>query len=146
MKRYVIAVVIVAGLMLVVGLGNHAPKDLTSPVERIARVDRIVDGDSLVLEGGERIRLVGIDAPEIGEQGGYEALEFVEATCPPGSEVGLNVDALSPTDRYGRTLAVVYLRAENGWLNLNAELLNRGLAEVLFVPPSEFNPYAWLKR
>lgn len=39
-------------------------------------------------------------------------------------------------DRYGRVLAVVYVDS----VNLNRELLRRGYAEVMYIPPSEFNP------
>jgi len=116
-------------------------------IERTAIIDRVIDGDTVQLTSGEKVRLVGINTPEIGEHeeaGGLEALEFVESICPAGLEVGLNVDDLSPRDHYGRTLAVVYLKTENGWTNLNAELLKKGFAEVLFIPPSEFNPYSWL--
>jgi endonuclease YncB( thermonuclease family) len=43
------------------------------------------------------------------------------------------------TKIYGRTLAVVYVAN----INLNQELLKRGYAEVMYIPPSEFNPYSW---
>jgi micrococcal nuclease len=90
--------------------------------------------------------LVGINTPEIGpneEPGGVEAKEFVEDLCPPGTEIGLDVDDLELKDHYGRTLAVVYVRVDDIWVNLNAELLRGGYAEVMFIPPSEFNPYEW---
>ncbi|MDI6642802.1 MAG: thermonuclease family protein [Candidatus Hodarchaeaceae archaeon] len=115
-------------------------------IERTATVSYVVDGDTIYLEGGEKVRLVGINTPELGppaEPGAVEAKEFVENLCPSGTEIGLNVDDLKPTDRYGRTLAVVYIRINGVWTNLNAELLRMGFAEVMYIPPSEFNPYEW---
>ena len=106
----------------------------------------VVDGDTIQLEGGEKLRLVGIDTPEMGskeELGGREAKTFVEDLCPPGTEIGLDVDDLKREDRYGRTLAVVYVKTGGSWMNLNAELLRKGLAQIMHIPPSEFNPYKW---
>jgi micrococcal nuclease len=118
---------------------------LTQPnIERTAIVSYVVDGDTIVLAGGERVRLVGIDAPELDVAGGPEAKRFVEGFCPAGGEVGLDVDDLNPKDRYGRTLAVVYVMHDDSWVNLNAELLRGGYAEIYYLPPSEFNPYRWL--
>jgi micrococcal nuclease len=116
-------------------------------VERTATVNYVVDGDTICLEGGEKVRMVGVNTPEIHptvEPGGLEAKEFVESICLHGTEIGLNVDGLTPKDKYGRTLAIVYVNVDNSWMALNTELLWRGLAEVLYIPPSEFNPYGWL--
>lgn len=118
-------------------------------VERTAIVYYVVDGDTIRLEGDERVRLVCVNTPELDSSDPIEksqaerAKEFVENLCPPDSEVGLNVDDLEPTDLYGRTLAVVYVKTDNVWVNLNAELLRLGFAEILYMPPSEFNPYKW---
>lgn len=110
----------------------------------------VVDGDTIQLEGDERVRLVGVDTPELRSSDADERLraekakEFVENFCPSGMEIGLNVDDLEPKDRYSRTLAVVYVKIDNAWTNLNAQLLQLGLAEILYMPPSEFNPYEWM--
>jgi micrococcal nuclease len=139
-------------LLLLVALAAVAKSILSSPqrlnIERLETVERVLDGDTIVLSGGERVRFVGVDAPELHptpQPGAIEAKEFVEGFCRPGSVVGLDVDDLRPRDKYGRTLAVVYVRVENSWVNLNAELLRRGLAEVLHLSPSEFNPYRWVE-
>lgn len=118
-----------------------------SYIERTAVVRYVVDGDTIYLEGGEKVRLVGIDTPELGppaEPRAEEAKEFVENLCPRGTEIGLNVDNQKQTDNYGRTLAVVYVKVDGSWINLNAELLRNGLAEIMYIPPSEFNPHDWL--
>jgi len=107
----------------------------------------VIDGDTIVIDN-KRVRLVGIDTPELHptpEPGAVEAKQFVEELCL-GKEVGLDVDDIRPKDKYGRTLAVVYVDAGGSWVNLNAELLRMGLAEVLYISPSEFNPYHWLEN
>jgi len=118
-------------------------------VERTATVDYVVDGDTIKLVGEEKVRLVGINTPELhssdpaGKQRAELAKEFVENICQSGTEIGLDIDDLKTKDRYGRTLAVVLVRAGQSWKNLNAELLRLGFAEILYLPPSEFNPYKW---
>ena len=90
--------------------------DYLSPVElERATVHRIIDGDTIdvIMVNGdiERIRFIGIDAPEMGrfgaevgaEPGAIEARDFVAATIPVGSTVWLEGDrSLNPLDRRDR--------------------------------------------
>ena len=84
-------------------------------------VERVIDGDTLVLDGGERVRLIGVDTPETVhptkpvERFGKEASAFTKRTVE-GKEVRLEYDQ-ERTDRYGRTLAYVYL-LDGSMLNL----------------------------
>jgi micrococcal nuclease len=55
---------------------------------------------------------VGINTPEIGEEGYEEAKAFVNTTCW-GEEVTLNVDDMRQYDPYYRILAVVYVNDTN---------------------------------
>lgn len=156
MRRYIIvlfpAFVLATAVILSFGFVHEPSQQLRDLpiIERTAIVCYVVDGDTISLEGGEKVRLVGIDTPELRSSDPSErmwaerAWEFVENLCPPGSVIGLNVDDLEPSDRYGRMLALVYVDFDNVWMNLNAELLRLGLAEILYLPPSEFNPYKWL--
>lgn len=105
------------------------------------RVERVIDGDTLKLAGGMRVRLIGADAPETFVAGGAPepfsreaarfAEEFVAAGC---GEVRLDFDG-PRKDRYGRFLATVW----TGDRMLNEELLRAGLArlrsEFPFSPP-----------
>jgi micrococcal nuclease len=111
---------------------------------RKGKVIYVEDGDTIdvsPVKGAyiQRIRLVGVNTPERDEPGYNEAKEFVKEMCL-GKEVEFDVDDCKPYDKYHRILAVVYV---NG-TNLNAELVKQGLAEVMYMPPSEFNPYEWL--
>ncbi len=98
----------------------------------------VVDGDTIDVNGVGRIRLVGVNTPERGQPGYQEAKDFVKSLCLH-KIVYLDIDNAKHYDKYGRVLAVVYA----GNTNVNAELLKRGYAEVMYIPPSEFNPYSW---
>jgi len=140
-------------LLLLVGIvaavNSKSPSSQSSSprIERRGLVTQVIDGDTVVIDN-KRVRLIGIDTPELHptpEPGAIEAKQFVEGLCL-GKEVGLDVDDIRPKDKYGRTLAVVYIDVGGSWVNLNAELLRGGLAEVLYISPSEFNPYRWLEN
>ena len=95
-------------------------------------VERVVDGDTLLLQSGERVRLIGVDTPEIKhpkkpvEYFSREASAFNWRVVEE-KQVRLEFDqanaARGHKDRYGRTLAYVFL--ENGTL-LNAEIIKQG--------------------
>lgn len=96
--------------------------------ERIEGVARIIDGDSLVLDG-RRLRLLGIDAPEFDqtcnvagrtERCGLIAAERLRSVT---SQSG-TVCRLSQKDRYGRELA----DCESNGVHLNAWMVRSGFA------------------
>jgi micrococcal nuclease len=95
-------------------------------------VERVVDGDTLVISGGERVRLIGVDTPETKhpnkppEPFGSDACEFTRRMVE-GKRVQVEYDPGEKTDRYGRTLAYVYI---DGHM-LNEQLLIEGLARAL---------------
>jgi micrococcal nuclease len=100
-----------------------------------ARVTKHTDGDTLWLSGIGKVRLIGIDTPEVYgsvECYGREASEFVERTLPLGSRVRYRL-GVDERDRYGRALAYVWLR--DGRF-LNRLLVARGYAQPLTVPPN----------
>jgi micrococcal nuclease len=100
-----------------------------------ARVTRHTDGDTLWLSGIGKVRLIGVDTPEVfGEHEcfGQRASAFVERTAPIGAPVLYRL-GVEERDRYGRALAYVWLR---GPRFLNQLLLARGFAQVLTVPPN----------
>jgi endonuclease YncB( thermonuclease family) len=89
------------------------------------RVVRVLDGDSVVLSDGRQIRYLGVNSPEVGEAFSDEA-RALNRRLVEGKEVRLNLDG-PPTDRYGRTLAYVYVDRQF----VNADLVSAGLAHVL---------------
>jgi micrococcal nuclease len=116
----------------------HAQKDKHQWFE----ISKFVDGDTFWITDRygkpEKIRLIGIDAPEARRSGrkeiehfGKEASAYVEQLLQ-GKSVRLEFD-VSKYDRYKRTLAYVYL--EDGTF-LNAHLVKEGYATVMTVPPN----------
>lgn len=111
-------------------------------------VVRIVDGDTLHVRVGERIekvRYIGVNTPELhhpskGEEpGGREAAQ-VNRELVSGKRVRLELD-VQERDRYGRLLAYVWV----GDVMVNAELVRRGYAQVMTVPPNVRHQDLFLK-
>lgn len=102
-----------------------------------AVVQRVIDGDTVVLVGGERVRYIGVDTPELHhpkkkvQPYAREATEF-NRRLVEGQKVRLELD-VERRDKYGRLLAYVYL--EDGRF-VNAELLKEGYAQLLTIPPN----------
>ncbi|MDQ6726951.1 MAG: thermonuclease family protein [Actinomycetota bacterium] len=102
-------------------------------------VQRVIDGDTIVVAGGERVRLIGVDTPETKAPNqpvgcfGEEASRFTTSLLPAGTPVRLVGDA-EQRDKYGRLLAYVYRRSDG--LFVNAELLRRGFGQTLTIPPN----------
>lgn len=107
-------------------------------VEEKGVCTKVVDGDTIYLDNGEKIRFVGVNTPERGVEGYITSKNFVQKLCL-NKEVGIDVDDSKHSDRYGRTLGVVIVNGKN----VNEMLLKEGLAEVMYMPPSEFYPYDW---
>jgi micrococcal nuclease len=115
--------------VLVAALGIQAARDGAHQRTR-ATIARVTDGDTLGLRGGERVRLLQIDAPEAGEEcyAGRATAELARLT-PRGARVVLEPDAsLDARDRYGRLLRYVH----RGRTNVNVELVRRGAATPYF--------------
>jgi micrococcal nuclease len=113
-------------------------------------VARAVDGDTLKLENGERVRLIGIDTPEVHESAklyrdarksgrdaaaiqklGRKAANFTKKLVD-GKRVRLEFD-VEKHDKYGRLLAYVYLK---DGMFVNAEIVKQGYASPYTFPPN----------
>ena len=108
--------------------------------ERTATVKRAVDGDTVILDSGEKVRLLGIDAPEsssksrgrvspaqpFGNKAGDALRKLVD-----GKTVRLRVSTRL-TGRYNRTLAYLYLADGT---DVQVEMLRQGLAITTAYPP-----------
>lgn len=103
------------------------------PFDPTCTVASITDGDTLVCEGGTRVRLLLIDTPEMdqGEFGRQARRELVKL-APPGTHLRLEGD-VERRDRYGRSLA--YLYTPDGRM-LNEEMARAGFALTLVYPPN----------
>lgn len=101
----------------------------TSTPDR-AYVSRVVDGDTIELENGEKVRFVGINTPEKWEFYYEEATQGLRDLVE-NTTVDLERD-VSDRDKYGRLLRYVYLK--NGTL-VNAVMVDKGFAKAYHYPP-----------
>src|SRR4051794_3352758 len=137
MARRLALLLVLASL---VALGGNALRPFGGGAggSEAARVERVVDGDTVVLAGGERVRYIGVDTPESVKPGTpvqcfAKAASHFNARLVAGQRVRLRFDA-ERRDRYGRLLAYVY-RARDGMF-VNAQLVRRGYARTLTIPPN----------
>ena len=137
--RRVPLLVFLAFAMALVGCGDSAAD---GPADQ-GRVTKITDGDTIrvKLNAGaeEKVRLIGIDTPEVHGRGGLRECFGKEASAemarllPVGTTVRLEIDA-EPRDRYGRLLAYVYRMDDD--LNVNLDMARQGFAAPLTIPPN----------
>jgi micrococcal nuclease len=97
------------------------------------KVTRVIDGDTIELETGEKIRYLLVDTPEI--SGGVEC--FGENAKQFNTDRVLNKTVTISydeqcTDNFGRSLAYVTVDGEE----INTLLVRNGYACVLFIPPN----------
>jgi micrococcal nuclease len=90
---------------------------------RDVNVTRVVDGDTIVISGEEKIRMLGINTPEKGEFNAEADVDFIKQL--EGKVVSVES---SEKDKYGRTLGYVFY---NGEL-FNEKILRKGLAHAYF--------------
>jgi micrococcal nuclease len=141
LSRRLLAVVLVATALFSGSL--RLGLDAAGPV----RVTKVIDGDTVELEGGERLRLIGIDTPEsyrkerdsfiyepmpLSKEASDLTLELVEQSdscrIEPGKE---------SRDRYRRRLGYLFCRSGAGKeLFVNLQLLEKGLAVLSVIPPN----------
>lgn len=124
---------------------SGSPGDTSSTVDTIpggaseATVEYVHDGDTIFLDDGRKVRLLGINTPEIGDNAecwGDEATAALRATLPEGTRVWVLSD-VEPLDQYGRSLLWVFLPDGT---NVNLQLVRDGDAEVEQYAPN------WLYR
>jgi len=111
------------------GAGGDRPAREAPLVER-GVVAFVVDGDTLALADGRRVRLVQIDAPElVSDCYGRAARRALARLAPPGTRVALVGDpALDEVDDYGRPLRYVLVAGRN----VNVALVAAGAARPWF--------------
>jgi endonuclease YncB( thermonuclease family) len=104
------------------------------------RVSNVIDGDTLALAEGRKLRLIGIDTPELGREGAPDE-PFARAAQAEvrrflgGRSAEVRVlPGIEPEDRHRRLLAHVF---DGGGRNLSEHLLRQGLAYQVTVPPNE---------
>ena len=133
--RVRMAVSLIVGKITPARASTAAPAP--APDAALRRVERVVDGDTVVLDGNEKVRLVGINTPESVDPRrpvqwyGKEASDFAKSLLQ-GKRVRMEQD-VEKLDRYGRTLG--YLRLEDGTF-VNLRLVEDGYAFSYPYPPN----------
>jgi micrococcal nuclease len=122
------ALIIITAILLSFGQ-NLKELPFSGEGREFANVVRVIDGDTFVLEGESRVRLICIDTPERGEFYYEEATRYLESLAL-NKEVRLEKD-VSETDRYGRLLRYVYIDD----IFINEALVRGGYAQVYRFPP-----------
>jgi len=119
-------------LRLALAVCAVAAPGCTAAVAGECRVDRVVDGDTFYCRDGRKVRLIGIDTPELAQgAAGLEARDALRRLLPRGAAVRLELDAAA-RDRYGRTLAYVW----SGGRLVNEAMVRDGWAMLYTVPPN----------
>lgn len=124
-----IALLLAATVLAGVLAAASASPGGTAPGLERARVAWVVDGDTLALADGRRVRLLQVDTPEPGTGECYSraASRDLRRLLPAGAAVALEADPrLDRVDAYGRLLRYVW----RGGVNVNLELVRRGAATV----------------
>ncbi|MBT4865204.1 MAG: thermonuclease family protein [Planctomycetaceae bacterium] len=125
-----VAVIVAALILLRLFTRSFEPAPFSFDAGKSYRVQRVVDGDTLLLADGTRVRLLGVDTPETKhpdippEPLGFEASEFTRRHVE-GRTVTLQFDR-ERRDRYHRVLAYVSL---DDWM-LNEELIRAGFSRA----------------
>ncbi len=125
-----------------------SPDSATVPAGDVVHVERVIDGDTIVIEGGEHVRYVGVDTPETVKPDapvqcyGKEASDRNRALVE-GKEVVLVRDT-SDRDGYGRLLRYVYVDGAD----VSAMLIRDGYGYVYARKPdtAHLEEYGKLER
>ncbi|MED1794030.1 thermonuclease family protein [Brevibacillus nitrificans] len=134
MKRIAICLALFAALL---GACSSSTGQPVANGEMEATVQRVVDGDTVELSTGEKVRLIGVDTPETVKPNtpvqpyGKEASEFSKQLLT-GQKVKLKFD-VEPYDKYKRLLAYMYL--QDGTF-VNEKLVRDGYARIMTIPPN----------
>lgn len=100
------------------------------PFSRQSEIKAVIDGDTIELSNGERVRYIGIDTPERNQAFYKEATAGNQELLKKG-KLKLEYDK-DKKDNWGRTLAYVWTDS----VMVNAELIKQGLASVYMISPN----------
>jgi endonuclease YncB( thermonuclease family) len=129
------SLLVVVAMAVTVGVGAQRSSDESDESDvpfGHRTVARVIDGDTIALTDGRRVRLAQIDTPELSESECFAkaARATLASLLRPGTRIDLRRDpALDRVDPYGRL--VRYVLTKQG--NVNVDLVRRGAASVWFV-------------
>jgi len=126
--------------LMIAGCDQEGAGDIGANGLEEVRVDYVVDGDTVKLSDGRTVRYIGVDTPEIAHGRGDDDCYGPEASVfnrqlVEGQLVFLEYDE-NRLDRYGRTLAYVWIGSGSGRRMVSQELLFRGYGKVMMIQPN----------
>lgn len=95
---------------------------------QIAKVISVIDGDTFIIDSGEKVRLICVDTPEENEKGYQEAKQFLENLIL-NKQIRLEKD-VSETDKFGRLLRYAYINGTNSEIFVNKEIIKNNLGTL----------------
>jgi endonuclease YncB( thermonuclease family) len=131
-----LCVLLLAGSRTAAATGDRCGQ---TRIDARSRVTYVFDGDTVKLQDGRRVRLIGINTPELGHKGAHDeplavrARDVLEQILDSGDRTVLLQYGSETHDHYGRLLAHVFLQDGE---NVAVPLLQKGLATTLVVPPN----------
>lgn len=111
----------------------------SGPYDEKLKIRYVIDGDTVVLDDGKKLRLIGIDSPELGRDGrqdepwALEARDYLTGLVLKNQGVIHVIYDNERQDRYQRLLGHLYT---SGGESIQAMILARGLATPLTIPPN----------
>ena len=107
---------------------------------RETKVTRVIDGDTFITNKGDRVRLIGIDAPDLPSLRGIESKMYLHELID-NKVITLERDGMSDNkDKYGRLLRYVYLNKKD----VNLQMLKSGYAKpYLYFNFEKINQYKY---
>lgn len=113
---------------------DEAPQ-LPPFIKTTVTVEKMIDGDTFETVTGERVRILGLDAPETGQPIADQSKDFMAGKLVD-HKVDLKIQTHLPVDTYGRTLAIVTYRDEN----VAVSSIANGLAKVYILDDATYDP------
>lgn len=121
-KRSIKLPIVIAVIVIIIGAANYAYNQM--PQRTTTSVTKVIDGDTIVVEGGERVRLLYIDTTERGENCYQESKDRLTELIN-GKEIIMEKSG-EDRDKYGRLLRYIFV---NNTL-VNLVLVQEGLAHL----------------
>ena len=146
-RKYYVVPIVIAMFTIIAVFGFGSSDTTTENIEYVftdydGQITRVIDGDTLIIDQ-TTVRLSLVNSPERDERGYQEAKDFALTVCPIGVNAEFVEDTWQPTDKYGRSVGLVYCND----MMLNELLLTNGHAEIstYFCDKSEFGSEGWAR-
>jgi len=136
------------GIFLFSSVGYARASDCRSPkYDETTTLISVVDGDTVILQDGRKLRLIGINTPEmqrqqeVAEPFAHKARVYLSKLIPAGTTIHLRY-GVDKKDRYGRLLAHVFTSKDQ---NVAELLLKAGMGSSVQITPNLWSYHCYLE-